>query len=59
MKFALLFYFSSICLLSKSTLAAFVSDLKPDVNCDAVLASKAAERKEDPSVVSKLKLKFN
>lgn len=39
-------------MLSKSVLAAFVSDLKPDVDCDALLMSKAAEREKDPSVVN-------
>lgn len=52
MKFANLFFYFFVCWLSKSTFAAIVSDLKPDVNCDAVLASGTADRAKDPSIVS-------
>lgn len=56
MKYVILFHFFSICWLSKSTLATLVSDLKPDVNCDAILASGIADREKDPSIVSQIKL---
>lgn len=52
MKFAILFHLFFVCLLSKGALTAFVSDLKPDVDCDALLKSKAAERANDPNLVS-------
>lgn len=54
MNFAMFFHLLSIFMLSNSILAAFVSDLKPDVDCDALLTSKAAEREKDPTVVSAL-----
>lgn len=55
MNSVVLFHFLSIFMLTQLSLAAFVSDLKPDVDCDALLKSKAAEREKDPSVVSKTK----
>lgn len=58
MKYAIPFYLLAVCWLSQSTLASFVSDLKPDVNCDAVLASGKADREKDPSIVS-IKIKSN
>lgn len=42
----------SISLFAKSALTVYVSDLKPDVNCKAILASKERERMKDPSIVS-------
>lgn len=47
-----LFYLIFICLLFKSILSAYVSDLSPDVDCKTLLANKAAERLEDSSLVS-------
>lgn len=47
-----LFYLIFICLLSKSTLSVYVSDLKPDVDCKTLLAEKSAERMKDPTLVS-------
>lgn len=55
MKYANIFYYFFICWLSKSTLGVIVSDLKPDVNCDAVLANGASDRAKDPTIVSFLK----
>lgn len=49
----LVFMLSFLCLLlSKTISSAYVSDLKSDVDCKAVLAKKAAERSRDPSLVS-------
>lgn len=41
----------SICLVSKPSLAAYVTDLKPDVNCPAVLIEKVGERLKNPALV--------
>lgn len=55
MKYANLFFYFVICWVSKATFATLVSDLKPDVNCDAVLANGASERAKDPTIVSAVK----
>lgn len=53
-----LFYLFSVILLGKSALSVLVSDLKPDVNCLALMAQKAEERTKDPTIVSKIKTLF-
>lgn len=52
MKPEILFPVLIILLLSKFSHAVYVDNLKPDVDCDALLASKAAEREKDPTLVS-------
>lgn len=43
-----------ISLFSELALSVYVSDLKPDVNCKAILATKERERMKDPSIVSNI-----
>lgn len=40
-----------VCLLTKSSYAAYVSDLNPNTDCKALLAQKAEERAKNPDLV--------
>lgn len=42
---------ASICLLSKHAFAAYVSDLKPDVDCQKLMIEKLNERFKNPELV--------
>lgn len=42
---------ASICLLSKPSWAAYVSDLNPSLDCPAVLIQKVSERMQNPDLV--------
>lgn len=55
----MLFHLFSISLFAHSALSVLVSDLKPDVNCLALMAQKAEERAKDPTIVSIIKNCFS
>lgn len=46
-------FLSALCILSlsRSTKATYVSDLKPDTDCPAIMAQKAEERAQNPALV--------
>lgn len=49
---AMLWLLFSVCLISKASLAYYVTDLDPNIDCPGLLAQKVDERENDPTLVS-------